>query len=98
MSRMMYIRVCADCGKVMHNAGPNRKRCPECSCLHSNAMKRAYSQNGHEQKKLRALAKAAQKRNDELVAENARLEALGGSYGKGRLKLWLAEQKEKACP
>ena len=30
-NNMKFTRVCVDCGKVMHNVGYNRKRCPACA-------------------------------------------------------------------
>ncbi len=93
MSRMLYTRVCADCGKVMHNAGPNRKRCPECSRKRTNEQARQGYHEKYAAMKRASAQKTVQQRYDEHVAEVGCLEALGGSYGKGRLKLWLAEQK-----
>ena len=30
-NNMKFTRVCIDCGKVMHNVGYSRKRCPACA-------------------------------------------------------------------
>lgn len=98
MSRMLYTRICKDCGKVMQNVAPNRQYCPECARKRTNEQAWRHYHEEYAAMKRVSAKKTVQQRYDEHVAEVGRLEALGGSYGKGRLKLWLAEQKEKACP
>lgn len=87
MSKRTYTRVCLDCGKVMRNVCCTRKLCDSC---------RKMRRNDQSRRKTLTLEKEADKQHDELVAENARLKAIGGSYGKGRLKEWLAAQKKPA--
>lgn len=92
MSRMLYTRICADCGKVMHGAGPNRKRCPECSRLHSAALKHTYNKTEHEQKKRRQRERLTEARSQSLHAAALAATQAGTSYG----KYMLAKQKKPA--
>lgn len=88
MGKMTYTRVCADCGKVMHNVGCRRQRCD--ACAHEYNL-RVGREKRAEQK---AIVQSTNNRQM-LLADNARFIASVGSYGKGRLKEYLAAQKEE---
>lgn len=93
--RTRFSRPCKECGKIMQNVAPNRLYCPECARRRTNEQARRHYHEEYAALKRASTKKTVQQRYDEHVAEVSRLEAIGGSYGKGRLKLWLAEQKEK---
>lgn len=82
MTRKHYTRICADCGKVMHNVAPNRKLCPE--CVHSRDLVRQreneaiYRESTSYRKRVQHVqARAGSLRDDVLAAKHA-----GLSYGK----------------
>lgn len=82
MSRLLYTRSCMDCGKMMHNVAPNRKRCPECVRRHDLVSRRAYEQNKQAQeirlrREQRVEARSRPLHTDALAATRA-----GVSYGK----------------
>lgn len=76
MSRKLYTRTCADCGKVVHNAGPNMQRCPECARRHDLALRR--EQGAHERelknrRKMEDLPKNAAVRSTPMPLPQSRL-------------------------
>ena len=82
MSRLLYTRICADCGRVMHNVAPNRKLCPE--CVHSRDLARQreneaiYRESTSYRKREQSVqARAGSLHEDALAATQA-----GTSYGK----------------
>ena len=82
MSRKLYTRTCAECGKVVHNAGPNMKRCPECSRRHDLALRRLNDARYREQKKRRKMERLAEERSRALHADALAAKQAGVSYGK----------------
>lgn len=82
MSRKLYTRTCADCGKVVHNAGPNMQRCPECARRHDLALRREQGEHERELKNRRKMEELAEERSRALHADALAAKQAGVSYGK----------------
>ena len=83
MSRKLYTRTCADCGKAVHNAGSNMQRCPECARRRDLALRREQGVHERELKNRRKMEKLAEERSRALHADAlAAAKQAGVSYGK----------------
>lgn len=80
--RMLYTRVCADCGKVMHNVAPNRMRCPEFAHSRDLAKQREQEAIYREYKSRRKLEQSVQERTSSLHDDVLAAKQAGISYGK----------------
>ena len=94
---MTYTRVCEDCGTVMHNVGRVRKLCDACRKKHARQRAKRYWHKNFcsTTPKAAPSPKTVEERDAEFRAENQRFIESAGSYGKGRLKEWLAAQNKK---
>lgn len=75
-------RTCADCGKVMPDAGPHWKRCPECARRRDLALRRVNDARYRERKKLRKAERLAEENRQALHADALAAKQAGVSYGK----------------
>lgn len=82
MSRKLYTRTCADCGRVVYNAGPNMQRCPECARRHDLALRREQGEHERELKNRRKMERLAEERSRTLHADALAAKQAGVSYGK----------------
>ena len=98
MSRKLYTRTCADCGKVVHNAGPNMQRCPECGKKHANAQSLEWDRRRNEELQARRQGLAAERSSLALHAEVRAAEKAGLSYGKYMLLKMQTNKKPAGAP
>ena len=68
-----FTRVCIDCGRVMHNVGYGRKRCPACAREAKRSASAAY--NEAHKKEWRAAPKPPDPPTPETVREHAKARA-----------------------
>ena len=64
-----FTRVCIDCGRVMHNVGYGRKRCPACAREAKQSASAAY--NEAHKKEWRAIPKPLDPPTPETIREHA---------------------------
>lgn len=87
-NNMKFTRVCIDCGKVMHNVGYSRKRCPACA-RKAKLMACATYNAAHKPETIREHARARAETSDAaLRRDNESARAEGLTYG-----LWRAKQE-----
>ena len=68
-----FTRVCIDCGRVMHNVGYGRKRCPTCAREAKRSASAAY--NEAHKKEWRAVPKPPYPPTPETIREYAKARA-----------------------
>ena len=68
-----FTRVCIDCGRVMHNVGYGRKRCPACAREAKRSTSAAY--NEARKKEWQAAPKPPAPPTPETIREHAALRA-----------------------
>ena len=82
MSRRLYTRICTDCGKVMQNVGPNRKRCAECARRFDLTSRREQEKLHRKAESRHEREQRVQERTRSLHADALAAKQAGTSYGK----------------
>lgn len=90
-SKKLHMRVCVDCGKVMHVLGVCTMRCAPCNAEHRKNENRRRKRNYKD----KALVERRKKVSTEekLLEDVRRADAMGVSYGKMRMQEQIRAQK-----